>query len=230
MKYMHTKIIVFIYTFLFFYGSFLFGQDTLSHRPENGIKNKLIITPGVGVNIMGSYLMYSYAQKSNWKSTGDENYQHITTDASLMYNIGVDFGILKFLSMGAAFGYQTAKVNIEAHEHNPVTKVPGHIIDSWKRVNISTRVDYYMIRKKNVLLYTGMKFGINYYSMTSTQTSLMSDYADKLPLTDVKPWGICTQMHFGCSCYFYNVVGFNSEVGLGIGGPYLATLGLSFKI
>ena len=208
-----------------------FESDTIIHTGlTNGVKNKLFITPGLGLNILPLFLKFTYAQQSNWKSSGDENLQHIRTHATPLYNISLSFGILKFLSAGATVGYQTAKVDIEAHKFNHVTGIEGYVVDSWKRINITGRADYYILKKQKILLYTGVKIGYNFYSMTSTLTPSMPEYTDKLPLVDVIPFKMCTQVCFGCSYYFYKIIGCNAEVGLGIGGPYLTAAGFTLRI
>jgi hypothetical protein len=184
-------------------------------REDSGIKGKIMITAGVGFNILGTNLVVQYDLSSAYS-----NSSFSAKGSSVpMINVGVDYGILRFLSAGVSFGYQTATV----------TSSDGvfTFVDSWKRIHFAARADYYMVKKENVSLYAGLKFGYNIYSMTSNYTAIDPNYTANL---GVAPSPVSAQVHFGFSYYFKGIVGFNTEIGIGYGGPYMAAVGLAVKI
>lgn len=204
-------------------------KDSVKNK-DNGIKGKFIFTPGLGFNILDVSLKYSYVRNSIWSKNHDYNYIDIKAHCTPMYHIAVDYGVNEFLTVGASFGYQTATIAIQSHYYDPNTGGSGTYVDSWTRMHFGTRVDYHIIRNKNISMYTGIKLGYNIYSMNSTLTSLIPEYKNNLSLTDVTPFRYGVQAHFGFSYYFNGIVGLNTEMGLGIGGPYLFAIGLTVKI
>jgi len=182
---------------------------------DNGIKGKVMLTAGIGLNLFATYLEARYTLSTNYNFEGN-----ITShQSSPMFNAALDYGLGKRLSAGAAFGYQTARINFEDGTYG------ARYYDTWTRIHLAIRGDYYIIAKDNISLYTGAKFGYNMYTVNSTYN--VPGYVSRL---DVYPSVVSVQAHFGFSYYAGGRVGFNTEVGLGFGGPYLIAAGLAIKI
>jgi len=190
----------------------------LEGNSDDGIKGKFLIGAGAGFNIWATSMEIKYELSDFWFDNYGY-YEDITVTAPPMLNFSVDYGILKNLSAGVALGYQTAKVTIN--------DAPFQFIDKWTRIHVAARVDYHIIAKENITMYTGLKFGYNSYTMTSTVTPINPAYKAEL---DVYPNPYSIQAHFGFSYFFSDVVGFNTEVGLGVGGPYIGAIGLAVKL
>lgn len=186
---------------------------------DDGVKGKIMITAGAGFNVFGTILEARYLLSSNYNYDGYIS-SHKT---SPMYNLGVDYGLGEKFSVGVAVGFQTAKI-----QFSDLYTTNDNYYDSWKRILIAARGDYYIIAKENISLYTGLKLGFNMYTVTTNLPP--SDYPNYIENMDVYPQPASVQAHFGFSYYFNDMIGFNTEVGLGFGGPYLFHAGLAIKI
>ncbi|MCW3084756.1 MAG: hypothetical protein JWP12_2122 [Bacteroidetes bacterium] len=201
-------------------------QTKKTDSGDDGIKGKIMFSGGVGFNLMGPALALKYQLSSVWSN---ENYESIQPKESPMFNLGVDYGLSDKFSAGVAFGYQTAKMILGAYQYNNNTGMSDIITstDSWKRIHFAVKGDYHIIAKKNLSLYTGIKIGYNHYTMTSTTTQYDPTYTSRLNVT---PSPVSLQAHFGLNYYFNGMIGFNAEVGIGYGGPYIFAAGLAVKI
>lgn len=186
---------------------------------DEGVKGKIMATAGVGFNIFGKLLEGRY-YLSTYYDFGDNI---SSSQGSPMYNIGVDYGFAKKFSVGVAFGYQTAVINLK-----DVVRMGDHYEDRWTRIHMAFRGDYYIVAKENLNLYTGLKFGYNMYTVKTTVPAQY--YPGYLSNLDVTPQPLSIQAHFGFSYYFMDMIGFNAEVGVGFGGPYLFAAGVAVKI
>ena len=99
--------------------------------------------------------------------------------------------------------------------------------DIWQRFHFAARGDYYMVARDKFSLYTGLKIGYNRYSMTSTRDVIYPTYTQEL---NVNPSPVSVQAHIGMSYFWRSMIGFNAELGLGVGGPYVFALGAAVKI
>jgi hypothetical protein len=195
--------------------------ERIAGRPsmgDNGIKGKVIIHAGVGLNLLSTNLTVRYALSAAYDGA-----DYIPTFKQIpMINLGLDYGLGKKFSVGAAFGYQTAKGTYDHYGFK--------FIDTWTRIHMAVRGDYHIVAKENVGLYTGLKVGYNIYTVSTTLPDspgyTKSDYIADL----IKPSTISAQAHFGFSYFFSGVAGLNAEVGLGYGGPYIFALGATFKL
>ncbi len=193
---------------------------------DDGIKGKIMFNGGIGLNLMGPSLQVKYTLSSMWSNA---SYESLRSKQSPMFNFGVDYGLANKFSAGVAFGYQTAKVIIDSYEYNNNTGNSDLVTntDSWKRIHFAIKGDYHIIAKEHISLYTGVKIGYNHYSMTSTYTKFDPTYTSRLNVT---PSPVSLQAHFGINYYFNGMIGFNAEVGIGYGGPYIFAAGLAVKI
>ncbi len=192
-----------------------FSMNTINDSVETRIKGKLIITAGVGLNLWGRALQKTYLKSSNYSFIGNiESHR-----ASAMYNTIVDYGISKKISIGAAFGYQKAIINL-MHLDNTEDKY----FDSWTRLHLALRGDYFIKSKENFDLYSGISICYNKYTVTSNvPDSLYPQYLDNL---GVRPSLMTFQGHAGFH-YYIKKIGFNAEVGFGYGAPAIGAFGLT---
>lgn len=186
---------------------------------EDGVKDKIMITAGAGLNVLGKLIEARYYLNNYYNYEGYIS----SSTSSPMYNLAVDYGLGKKFSVGVSFGYQTAKINLT----NIVT-TGDHYQDSWKRTHFAVRGDYYIIAKEKINLYTGLKLGYNIYSVSSNMPA--NYFPGYLTHLNVTPNPASVQAHFGFKYYFTEMIGFNTEVGLGFGGPYLFAAGLAIQL
>jgi hypothetical protein len=187
---------------------------------ENGIKGKIMISADVGLNTIGKNIELRYYGSSYYYYDGNIS----NSQASPFYNLGVDYGLGKKVSVGVAFGFQTARITFDQN-------VSGNGVvayDSWRRIHASVRGDYYIIAKEKISLYTGLKLGLNLYTVSTTLPSY--NYPNYIENMGVTPQPLCVQAHFGFSYYFNGMIGINTEIGLGVGTPYLFAVGLAIKL
>jgi Protein of unknown function (DUF3575) len=186
-------------------------------RGGDGIKGKLMINAGVGINLLTTNLRVRYALSTAYNNAGTLP----TFKETPMMNVGADYGLARKISVGVAFGYQTATG----------TYNDGYFAfqDHWTRIHMAARFDYHIVANENMSLYTGAKLGYNIYKVTSTydtDPTINATYISELS----PPSAISAQVHFGFSYWFAHVFGVNAEVGVGYGGPYLLAVGVTAKI
>ncbi|MCW3072538.1 MAG: hypothetical protein JWO44_2428 [Bacteroidetes bacterium] len=180
------------------------------------LKGRFIINAGAGFNLFATSLTLKYAFRYNINTNA--------ATAGPVFHAGCDFGILKNLSVGVDAGYQTAQIGLEYYDENGNYYL---YMDKWKRYYVTARADYHIIAKNNVSLYTGLRIGFNMYSVTPAAAPYQYYYYSPRELNLAT--GI-TQAHIGFCYFFKGIVGANVEVGLGYGGPFIGSAGLSFKI
>ncbi len=187
---------------------------------ENGIRGKLLFSTGIGYNIWGDRLDAKYSS-TLFRADKYENEQVRT---SPIFNFSIDYGIIKNLSAGVSIGYQKAAVTYLYYGvSDNVTYT-----DNWTRIHTSVRVDYHILAKEKLSLYTGLKYGYNNYSVESDLNKSYPNYNAKYNIHMNTLHSV--QAHLGFSYYFNKTIGLNAETGLGIGGPYLGAIGLAIKI
>lgn len=191
-----------------------------SQGSEDGVKGKIIISAGVGLN-GGRTAMVSRYITHDAEVNGTPT---ISSSSQIpMINLGVDYGFAKRFSIGGAVGYQSIVLNADAANNG----IAG--TDTWTRLNFAARVDYYIVASSHAILYTGIKGCYNAYSLKSTYSSIDPDYVSKINAV-VHPLTGGGQIHMGFSYFFNETVGFNTEAGLAVGGPYFFSFGLGVKI
>jgi len=183
------------------------------------IKGKIILTAGVGFNTTAAATEVRYAASSFYSTNQIGSFSTTGSSSIPLINVMVDYGIGKKITLGLGFGYQTMKINWTDGVFN--------YVDSWSRIAIALRGDYRILARENIGMYTGLRVGYNIYSMTSTYTQIDPKYPTEL---NVSPTAVAVQAHFGFSYYFSGLVGVNAEVGLALGGPYFAAVGVTVKI
>jgi hypothetical protein len=189
-------------------------------RGSDDIKGKMVFTAGVGFNTTTSLTAARYEVSSYWVNTLGNSATMISQKSIPLINFMFDYGIGSKVTIGLGFGYQT------------MTFVWGNSLvsytDNWTRYALALRGDYRILARENIGMYTGLRIGYNFYSMTSTATAHFDpNYVSNL---SVQPTAVAVQAHFGFSYYFNGMIGANVEVGLAIGGPYYSAVGLTFKL
>ena len=186
---------------------------------DEGVKGKIIVTAGIGLNWLGTTMELRYLTSSYYDYSGSIS-GHQTMP---MFNIAGDYGLLKNLSVGGAFGYQTVRINF--------SDIGGPSLgyhDTWTRLHFAVRGDYYIVANKNISLYTGAKLGYNIYTVQTTiPASVEPNYLQNM---NVYTNPISAQAHFGFSYFVNGAVGVNAEFGLGYGGPYMLAVGATVKL
>ncbi len=187
-------------------------------RGGDGIKGKILIAADAGFNATRAGLILKYAAYTN-------TYTPVITSTSgtPLINLGVDYGLGEKFSVGVAIGYQSITLNADA-ANNIIAGV-----DTWQRIHVAVRGDYYIVATDNISLYTGLKVGYNMYNVTSTYSSLDATYLTHLKAS-VVPQPTAIQPHFGFSYYIAEKIGINTEVALAFGGPYYFAVGCGIKL
>ena len=191
---------------------------------DDGVKGKIMVNAGIGLNGTRSFLRLQYNDFSTFDSVNTSGAPTITSSSQIpLINVGVDYGFARRFSVGAAFGYQSIKLNANAASNG----IEG--TDTWTRFHMAVRGDYYIVANENLNLYTGLKVGYNIYNVKSTYSAIFPNYISNLKSNVPGPLTTGFQAHFGFSYFFNGMIGFNTEVGLAIGGPYYFAAGLGFK-
>lgn len=186
---------------------------------DEGVKGKIIITAGIGLNFIGTSLELRYLTSPYYYFEGNLNGHK----ASPMYNVAVDYGLGEKVSVGVAFGYQTIQINFR-----DIYTTGDSYHDNWTRIHFAARGDYYIVAKENISLYTGVKLGYNLYTVTTTLPA--NDFPNYTENLGVYPPPVSAQAHFGFSYFVSGIFGVNAEFGLGYGGPYMFAAGATVKI
>jgi hypothetical protein len=187
-----------------------------SGRGGEGIKGKMIFTLGVGLNAAPTFTAVRYASTAD---TIHHNFNVTYTSFAPIYNFIFDYGIVDRFTVGVGLGYQSFNINWGDNTHT--------FVDTWKRFAVSARGDYRIVATETIGLYTGLRIGYNIYSLSSTASPFYKNYTTT---NTSHPQVFAFQAHFGFSYYFNGSIGVNSELGLALGGPYYASLGLTYKL
>jgi hypothetical protein len=173
-------------------------------------ENKLYISGGVGFSTI-LYRIYAVYDPPDNAAYG--------TSQSLVYNGNIDYRI-NGISLGAGVAYQTATgVPYIGSSYNQ-----AEFTESLTRLNISGRVLFYPYHTNKMDIYTGFRIGESYW--TDVVTGPSNRHAD-LTLGNAQDHYLSIQVPVGARIFFGNF-GFNAE--LGIGTPYFAEGGITFKI
>lgn len=197
------------------------AKTAKGNNGDNGIKGKIMVSGAVGFNATRTLLLAKYIAADD--IAGNITPVISSTSQVPLINLGVDYGLASKFSAGVAFGYQSIKLNADAANNG----IAG--TDTWTRIHMAVRGDYYIVTNDNINLYTGLKIGYNIYNVKSTYSSLNPNYISNLKSEVGTPLTTGVQAHFGFSYYFNGMIGFNTEAGLAVGGPYYFAVGVGFK-
>jgi hypothetical protein len=211
---------------------------TPKSKYDMGDKGKIIVTAGFGVNFVSFNAKLRYAESNYFDESRSQTNSSIYVKYSPMYNAVIDYGIGRKVTIGAAFGYQRASVNWTSYDtpYNPnygyysySYPYPIHELpqtDTWTRIHVAVRGDYRIISKDELGMYTGVRLGYNLYHMSSTYSVIDPTYENNLGVSFL-PFSV--QAHFGFSYWVEGIIGINTEIGIGIGGPYVGAIGITGK-
>jgi hypothetical protein len=168
---------------------------------------QVIINTGVGFSLFGQ--LSSISQ-------GNDGYNAQPTSATPVFSCSVDYGISSGFSYGGGISVQSFKTYIEVQN-------PGYIYqyqeDDVTFTNINVRGFYHILPNNKIIdFYTGISMGYSFWSQTVSNGN-NPDYSISYPSFMVL---------IGIRGYITNVVGFYIELGLGT--PYCAETGLSFRL
>jgi hypothetical protein len=139
----------------------------------------------------------------------------------ILPNIGatVDYGITPQFSIGLAGSYQSEMVTYE---------LPPTYIDQVSRTNAAIRFLLHLSKHNmNVDDYFGLRFGMCYWHDTpSSQNTIYNTTVTFLANTSYSVASL--QVLYGIRLYMSDNVSIHLEVG--IGQPYLAEMGLSYRL
>lgn len=193
-------------------------MSLVKDNDKEELKGRFLITAGGGFNLLATSLKLKYT--FHYINSYDIN----SVTAGPIFHAGCDYGILRNLSAGVDAGYQKASVALNYYDENgDLTRY----YDNWTRYYFAARVDYHIVAKNNINLYTGLRLGYNSYSISSTGVNPYREYYTPSQLNLAT--GI-VHAHIGFSYFFAGIVGLNAEVGLGYGGPFIGSLGICAKI
>jgi hypothetical protein len=181
---------------------------------DEGIKGNKIVTATAGFNLLSTSLSLKYLFRDFLSVE--------SATASPIFNLNFDYGLARNFSLGVGGGYQTAQVQL--NDYDEFSGDYYDYTDNWKRFYLAVKGDYHIVAKQNVSLYTGLRVGYNFYSVNSGTRAIEKPSAATLNLASP-----IVHAHFGFSYFIKGIVGFNAEVGLGYGGPYIPAIGVTAK-
>jgi hypothetical protein len=189
--------------------------DSLKYNSQKG---QLVINIGVGyspgfdgdVGVGGVYFPV------------ERNFEYFTC-SSITPNLGaiIEYGITKKTSIGLAASYQSEIID---PDESPYT-------DFITRINMAVRILQHL-NKRNPKFdsYIGIRFGDSYWTDVPTIRSYYP-YSSSIPqiyfINKPSLWVPSVQLLYGMRIYLSNSMGIHFEVG--IGSPYLAEAGISFR-
>ena len=179
----------------------------------------------VGVNVGASlvnllFRAVSYADESGWKST-----QIPTLQATY------DYRVAERISIGGAAAFSNIKVDYD----NPnLQNIKDDQLQNFNlgltRINIAARALFYYTTGKSFELYSGLRPGINIWSISADSTD--PDFTELDPLEDVKMFARAASpglqiIGLGTNIYPTDNIGINLELTLG--QPYFAAIGMKYR-
>jgi len=146
------------------------------------------------------------------------------TCSSIIPNIGtvIDYGFTKKFSLGLAGSYQSELVK---SDEDPYT-------DRITRINLAVRFLKHLIKRHPKFDdYIGLRIGCSYWKDVPLHSSYYQNlnYSPHVSYFITNPNSFVTsvQLLYGLRFYFSDSIGIHFEVG--IGSPYLAETGLTFR-
>lgn len=139
--------------------------------------------------------------------------------SNIFPNLGVtvDYGLSKRFSIGLASSYQSEVVTYF---------YSNLVFDKITRINLTTRILFHLNKNHpHFDHYIGIRGGFNYWGDTPSPNP---GYPPSYFLTNPNQFVLSFQVLYGMRIYLSNLIGIHFEVG--IGEPYLAETGLSFRI
>lgn len=201
---MKTQIISYLFVCFLIQGNYVTAQQ------EEG---QICINAGVGdspgFDNPGSPFFFTETN-SNIVETG-------FSVSNIIPNIGctIDYNITNYFSIGAASSYQSEIINVRG---------AGSDIEKITRISLNFRTLFHLNKRNRNKFdhYIGTRFGLDYWG------DVFQNGSSGHFLTNPNQFIPSFQVFYGMRIYFTNNIGVQCEVG--IGEPYLAEGGLTFRI
>ena len=187
------------------------AQRDSTDNSEKSIKGKVFISGGIGA----STILWNIYGLENGQTQNDG----IVKMQSAVDNGTIDFGVGKFIAIGAGVAYQTAKGVFESGN--------GSYSENFSRLNIALRILGNTYLSNHFQLYGGYRMGISYWSdiitpvpgpTSSVGPVINGSHVTKFP---------SLQFFLGAR-FFIGHIGLHIE--LAIGTPYFAEGGLTVRL
>jgi hypothetical protein len=196
--------------------SLLFTANLKAQEQEAFGKGKIVVTAGYGVpnlSSLGARLLYSTDDAGN--STGFK----VSSTGPII--IKAEYGIIKRLGVGVAFGYSGYNANWNFQDqngiYNPVTNSTTYntYTENLKQSNISFGVhgNFHIVTKEKFDMYAGLGLGLALVTKTYSNNDPYNGtaYTASLDLLGTIP--IYFSITYGVRYYFIPNVGIYAEVG-----------------
>jgi hypothetical protein len=218
---------------------------------DNGIMaqteaGQIVINAGVGESpefngdigsIFSPGKMFPIAAYDNTPYLSDD-YPPMYSTSSIIPNIGmtVDYGALKWLSIGIASSYQSEIINWTPADLNSNNGQAAFYpySDKVTRINSAARLLFHLIRNQVFDFYSGFRFGESYWKDNPYSPQPVAQYSIQYvnpPAYFISKPNLVVgsfQYLWGLRIYPSKYIGVHFEAG--IGSPYLVEGGLSIRI
>lgn len=185
------------------------GTDNVIAQKAEG---QVVISAGIGYWMYGTPVGIGFIQEKNIYSEP-------------VLNGMIDYGVADFFSIGLAVSHQ--KMSIEGVNYyldttiSPVS-LKEDVTEELTRLNIGIRPLVHFIKHDDIGMYAGLRMS---YSLWTYDHDSEDPNWDDINLERTK---MNVQLLLGLRAYFSDIIGMYMEIGMG--APYVASVGLSFKL
>lgn len=173
-----------------------------------------------------------YPVKTNASGINGDTYPYpIAAFSSVSYNKGatIDIGLINHFSIGFAFSYQSEEVNWQFGSDDGSAPTPYQLYDKITRTNVALRFLRHGRMNKHFDFYYGIRFGSSMWDDTPSQVN--ASYNNGSPVTFLPTRNVSTgSLQVLCGLRYFPLPFLGIQVEAGIGSPYLAEAGLTFRI
>jgi hypothetical protein len=178
---------------------------------SRSIKGKWYISGGIG----GSTILINIYGFGAGGSQADA----VGISQSAVFDGIVDYGMLKWLTVGLGAAYQTATGAPQDAYNTPYT-------ENLSRLNVATRLLLDLPLGRHVDIYTGFRFGVSFWTDVVTPTPPLNSFRPTLGANHVMRYP--SVQYLDGVRFYIGPIGLHIEIGLGT--PYLVETGLTFRI
>jgi hypothetical protein len=189
-------------------------QDTSrSYQVNHSDKGAFVVNGGIGYSTI--FLVIEGALPIKGASV------QFPTSISPVINVTADYNFINDQSIGLCFAYQKVG-DVPQTENTSLT----NYTESITRTNIALRYLFHFVKNSNSDTYIGTRLGLSFWvdgvlPLSSQQYAQLAMGRSSFVLPSL-------QLLFGYRHYFSNTFGIHIELGLGT--PYLAEAGITFRI
>lgn len=182
-----------------------------SLQAQEHSQHKVSITGNVGISLVGSLIDLSDLDVE----------ARYTTKVLPAGQLGADFFVTHWLSMGIAGSYQYMQINYTDYGENNIDFSTN--ID---RINVAFRPLFHYLNKGNINMYSGLRLGMTYWDISTTETVENYEPADYLSFSSGALFAP-QLVAFGIRGYFTDFLGANLEFA--VGAPHYVSGGISLR-